>query len=110
MGAVAATAVGMNADGLSPLVVVLPLMVAAGAAAGAAWAFVPGILRVRLGIDEVVTTLLLNPVALLVVKALVQGLWRDPDGITESHRLPPPRSSRSCWRSPAFTWASSSRW
>ena len=41
-------------------------------------------LRVRLGIDEVVTTLLLNPVALLVVKALVQGPWRDPGGITES--------------------------
>lgn len=83
MGAVAATAVGMSADGLSPLVV-LPAMIVAGALAGAAWAFVPGILRVRLGIDEVVTTLLLNPVALLLVKALVQGPWRDPGGITES--------------------------
>jgi general nucleoside transport system permease protein len=83
MGAVAATAVGMSADGLSPLVV-LPLMIAAGALAGAAWAFVPAILRVRLGIDEVVTTLLLNPVALLVVKGLVNGPWRDPNGITES--------------------------
>ncbi len=82
-GAVAATAVGISADGLSPLVVI-PLMLAAGALAGAAWAFVPGILRVRLGIDEVVTTLLLNPVALLLVKALVQGPWRDPGGITES--------------------------
>ena len=59
-------------------------MIAAGALAGAAWAFVPALLRVRLGIDEVVTTLLLNPVALLVVKALVQGPWRDPGGITES--------------------------
>jgi simple sugar transport system permease protein len=83
MGAVAATAVGMSAEGLSPLLV-LPLMIAAGALAGAAWAFVPGILRVRLGIDEVVTTLLLNPVALLVVEGLVQGPWRDPNGITES--------------------------
>lgn len=88
MGAVAATAVGINAEGLSPLVV-LPLMVCAGALAGAAWAFVPGILRVRLGIDEVVTTLLLNPVALLVVKALVQGPWRDPGGITESPPIAP---------------------
>ena len=42
-----------------------PSMVAAGALAGAAWALVPALLRVRLGIDEVVTTLLLNPVALL---------------------------------------------
>jgi simple sugar transport system permease protein len=82
-GAVAATAVGMAGDGLSPLVV-LPLMIAVGALAGAAWAFVPALLRVRLGIDEVVTTLLLNPVALLLVKGLVQGPWRDPGGITES--------------------------
>ena len=57
-------------------------MVAAGALAGAAWALVPALLRVRLGIDEVVTTLLLNPVALLFVQALVQGPWRDPTGIT----------------------------
>jgi len=83
MGAVAATFVGMNAEGWSPFVAI-PVMIAAGAAAGAAWAFVPAMLRVRLGIDEVVTTLLLNPVALLVVKALVQGPWRDPGGITES--------------------------
>ncbi|MFN8619841.1 MAG: ABC transporter permease [Chloroflexota bacterium] len=83
MGAVAATFVGMNVEGWSPLVAI-PLMILAGALAGAAWAFVPGILRVRLGIDEVVTTLLLNPVALLVVKGLVQGPWRNPDGITES--------------------------
>ena len=59
-------------------------MIVGGALAGAAWALVPALLRVRLGIDEVVTTLLLNPVALLFVKALVQGPWRDPGGITES--------------------------
>ena len=69
MGAVAAAGDGPDRAGLAALVV-LPLMVAAGALAGAAWALVPALLRVRLGIDEVVTTLLLNPVALLVVKAL----------------------------------------
>jgi simple sugar transport system permease protein len=36
-------------------------------------------MRVRLGVDEVVTTLLLNPVALLLVQALVHGPWRDPE-------------------------------
>ena len=67
-----------------PAILAITLMVAAGALAGAAWALVPALLRVRLGIDEVVTTLLLNPVALLLVQALVQGPWRDPSGITES--------------------------
>jgi len=45
-------------------------------------------LRVRLGIDEVVTTLLLNPVALLLVNALLHGPWRDPiSGFPESPRI-----------------------
>ncbi|MCY7417154.1 MAG: ABC transporter permease [Chloroflexi bacterium] len=83
LGAVAAGGIGQVVHGVSPLLAI-PLMIIGGALAGAAWALVPALLRVRLGIDEVVTTLLLNPVALLFVKALVQGPWRDPGGITES--------------------------
>ncbi len=84
LGAIAATGVGISIPADWPPIVVVPLMILAGALAGAAWALVPALLRTRLGIDEVVTTLLLNPVALLFVKALVQGPWRDPGGITES--------------------------
>jgi simple sugar transport system permease protein len=82
-GAMAAGGLGMVLHDVPPVLAV-PVMIAGGALAGAAWALVPALLRVRLGIDEVVTTLLLNPVALLFVKALVQGPWRDPSGITES--------------------------
>jgi simple sugar transport system permease protein len=82
-GAMAAGGLGMVLHDVPPVVAV-PVMIAGGALAGAAWALVPALLRVRLGIDEVVTTLLLNPVALLFVKALVQGPLRDPSGITES--------------------------
>lgn len=82
-GAMAAGGLGMVLHDVPPIVAV-PLMIVGGALAGAGWALVPALLRVRLGIDEVVTTLLLNPVALLLVKALVQGPWRDPSGITES--------------------------
>jgi simple sugar transport system permease protein len=63
-------------------------MIAAGALAGAAWALAPALLRIRFGIDEVVTTLLLNPVALLVVSGLLHGPWRDPvTGFPESPRI-----------------------
>jgi ABC-type uncharacterized transport system permease subunit len=87
MGAIAAAGIGQLVEGW-PSVAVLPLMVAAGALAGAAWALVPALLRVRLGIDEVVTTLLLNPVALLVVQALLHGPWKDPEtGFPESPRI-----------------------
>ena len=50
---------------------------------------VPALLRVRLGIDEVVTTLLLNPVALLLVNALLHGPWRDPETASRSRRPSP---------------------
>jgi simple sugar transport system permease protein len=87
MGAVAAAGIGQLVHGW-PSVAALPLMFAAGALAGAAWALVPALLRVRLGIDEVVTTLLLNPVALLVVQALLHGPWTDPEtGFPESPRI-----------------------
>ena len=87
MGAVAAAGVGMAA-GSQPRFLVLIAVVLAGALAGALWALLPALLRVKLGIDEVVTTLLLNPVALLVVTALLNGPWRDSEtGFPESDRI-----------------------
>ena len=87
MGAIAGTAVGLSVGGQSRWVA-LPLVVLAGAAAGALWALAPALLRVKLGIDEVVTTLLLNPVALLIVTGLLNGPWSDPEtGFPESERI-----------------------
>jgi ABC-type uncharacterized transport system permease subunit len=87
LGAIAAAGIGTLVGGL-PSVVALPLMIGGGALAGAAWALVPALLRVRFGIDEVVTTLLLNPVALLLVNGLLHGPWRDPaTGFPESPRI-----------------------
>ena len=86
-GAIAAAGVGMVVEG-TPKPLALLLMIAAGMAAGAAWALIPALLRVRFGIDEVVTTLLLNPVALLLVSGLLNGPWRDPvSGFPESERI-----------------------
>ncbi len=87
LGAIAAAGIGAAAGDLPPIIV-LPAMLAAGALAGAAWGLVPALLRVRFGIDEVVTTLLLNPVALLIVNGLLHGPWRDPvTGFPESPRI-----------------------
>ncbi|MEA2001637.1 MAG: ABC transporter permease [Actinomycetota bacterium] len=87
MGAIAGAGVGMAA-GDQPRALVLLTVILAGALAGALWALAPALLRVKLGIDEVVTTLLLNPVALLVVNALLNGPWRDPEtGFPESDRI-----------------------
>ena len=76
-GAIAAAWVGQHVAGW-PRPVVIPAMLVLGALAGAVWALPPALLRTRFGIDEVVTTLLLNPVALLLVSGLLNGPWRDP--------------------------------
>jgi ABC-type uncharacterized transport system permease subunit len=89
-GAIAAAWLGMHVDSW-PRVLSLPLLVLLGALAGAAWALPPALLRVRFGIDEVVTTLLLNPVALLLVSGLLNGPWRDPvTRFPESPRIAAP--------------------
>ena len=86
VGAIMAAAIGQMA-GL-PQLLAIPLMIIGGAIGGALWALGPALLRVRFGIDEVVTTLLLNPVALLLVNALLHGPWRDPvSGFPESPRI-----------------------
>jgi simple sugar transport system permease protein len=76
-GATAATAIGIQMEGASPWLA-LPLMIGGGFLAGVAWALLPALLKVKLAIDEVVTTLLLNSVALFIVSALLNGPWRNP--------------------------------
>ena len=85
LGAMAAVAVGGSHDGALwallaglPLPLVQALMVAAGATAGALWLLGPAWLKQRFGVDEVVTTLLMNFIALLLVSMLLDGPMKDP--------------------------------
>lgn len=58
--------------------------------AGALWALTPALLRVKLAVDEVVTTLLLNSVMLFIVSALLNGPWRSPvSGWPQSPEIAP---------------------
>jgi general nucleoside transport system permease protein len=61
-----------------PGVLLLPLMMVGGMVGGAAWGFVPGALRARLDVNEIVPTLLLNYVAILLVDYMVHEVWSDP--------------------------------
>ncbi|HMQ51274.1 MAG TPA: ABC transporter permease [Anaerolineae bacterium] len=76
-GATAATGIGIWLGETSAWLA-LPAMIAGGFAAGMLWALVPALMKVKLAIDEVVTTLLLNSVALFAVSALLNGPWRNP--------------------------------
>jgi len=64
MGSVFAVAVGINFEGLTPIVH-LPLAILAGAVGGMVWGAIPGILKVYTGAHEVIVTIMLNYVASL---------------------------------------------
>ncbi|MEQ1938469.1 ABC transporter permease [Mesorhizobium sp. CN5-321] len=74
-GAIASCAVGAIP---MPGPLAMLLMALSGAAAGAAVALVPAILRVRLKVDDVVSSLLLNSIIFYALMALIEGSWKDP--------------------------------
>ena len=76
VGAIAATLVGTSFDGLS-VWVHAPLVMLAGALAGAAWAGIAGYLKVRFQASEIVTTIMLNYIAIIMTSYLVTGPMRD---------------------------------
>ena len=77
-GAIIAVVLGTGALG-SPLV--LPVSALAAMLGGAALLLGPVLLKTRLGVDEVVTTLLLNFIMLLLVSYLLEGPMKDPMGM-----------------------------
>jgi simple sugar transport system permease protein len=80
VGALAAVAVA-NAPLSLPPAVMYPLMMAAAMVAGAVLLLGPAWLKTRFDVDEVVTTLLLNFIALLFVSMLLDGPMKDPGAL-----------------------------
>ncbi|MBX9931007.1 MAG: ABC transporter permease [Methylobacterium sp.] len=59
---------------------VLPAMLIAGTLAGAAYAMIPALLKVKLGVSEILTSLMLVYVAELLLDYMARGPLRDPAG------------------------------
>ncbi|MDK3016496.1 ABC transporter permease [Pseudodonghicola flavimaris] len=94
MGALAVAGFGMipALAGLpAPLVILLCLI--AGAVAGMILLLLPLGLRLKFGVDEVVTTLLLNFVAVLFVSLMIEGVMKDPLAFGWPQSVPVPREA-----------------
>jgi len=88
-GAIAAAGLGMALKDASPVLAIL-VMLFGGFVAGMLWALVPALLKVKLAVDEVVTTLLMNTVILFLISFLLNGIWRDPvSGWPQSPQIAP---------------------
>ena len=71
----------------TPAIVVIPAMMVAGALAGAVWGLVPGLLKARLGVNEIITTLMLNYIALAWIQFWVFGPWSE-GGFQQTDEFP----------------------
>jgi general nucleoside transport system permease protein len=97
IGILASSAVALSLPGL-PGVVLLPLCLGAGAAGGALWGGIAGALRARLGVNEILSTVMLNYIAAQLYSFLLRGPMIDPaelmtgSGTPQSMRLP-----RAAW-------------
>ncbi len=94
-GGMAAAVTALTLGTQLPAAVVIPLQFLAGLTAGALWAFIPAILKTKLGIDEIINTIMLNYIAVLAVGWLIQNPLRDPSAgfprtsmIPEASQLP----------------------
>jgi simple sugar transport system permease protein len=77
-GAIVATGIGLFLIPQAPGWVLVPAMVAGGLLGGGLWGVIPGALRAWFGASEIITSLMLNYVAILCSEYLVHGPWRDP--------------------------------
>ncbi len=97
VGAFACTLVGLTLGGL-PAVLLIPLLVLASAAGGALWAAVPGFLKARFGVHEVINTIMMNFIAVGLTSYFVINVLREPGQMT------PQTSEIAAGRSPAAGW------
>ena len=88
MGQVASAWVGFALTGL-PAFVHMPLALVAGVAAGAAWGAVPGYLKARLGVHEVINTIMMNYIALYLSHYLVIGPLKAPGALPVTPTIAP---------------------
>jgi simple sugar transport system permease protein len=77
LGAIFATGIGMVLGTIHPALG-WPIVILVAFAGGALWSFIPAVLKVRLGVNEVITTLMSNFIALLLVSYLIAGPWLEP--------------------------------
>ncbi len=77
MGGIFATYFALHFDHL-PHGLLLVLMFAAGMIGGGLWGLIPAYFKTRFGTNETLFTLMLNYIALYMIKFFVEGPWRDP--------------------------------
>jgi simple sugar transport system permease protein len=99
-GGFLATAVGLTFTGL-PSFVLLPFMLLAGILGGALFAFIPGLLKAKFNVNEVVSTIMMNWISYWLVYYTIPAYFKGTME-TESRLLPQKATLRATWISDLF--------
>ncbi|WP_240841483.1 ABC transporter permease [Acidaminobacter sp. JC074] len=101
VGGLAATVVGTQFESI-PRLIHVPMVIVVAAIAGALWAFVPAILKAKYKVNEVVTTIMMNYIALETVSYVVRNFIQSDHFDTESMKVLPTATLRMDWLTALF--------
>ena len=82
VGWITAVWVGLVID--APMIIHLPLAILAGAIAGGLWGFLPGLLKAKLGVHEVIVTIMMNYIALYSTNEIIRSVLTDQQTTTDT--------------------------
>jgi len=99
-GGLCATAIGLSFAW--PKVILLPTAVLGALIAGALWGFVPGYLKSRFNVHEVVSSIMMNWIAYWTVYYVVPGYFKGPYLETESRKITEAASLKVVWLTKMF--------
>jgi len=77
LGAVGATWAALTFPNL-PGYLLLPCMLMSATVLGGLWGLIPALLKIKLQVNEIIVTLMLNYIGILVLEYMVYGPWKDP--------------------------------
>jgi len=87
LGGLAAAFVGVQLAGF-PWIVSVPAVILSAAVAGAAWAFIPALMKAKIGAHEVITTMMFSYIGRYLVSWIVTGPFKDEGAIPQTPLLP----------------------
>jgi len=100
MGGLCATMVALTVTAPRPILLLLILL--AGFAGGAVWGAIPGFLKAKFNVHEVVATIMMNWIAYWIVYYVVPAYFKGPYLETESRLIPPEASLKTSWLDSLF--------
>jgi general nucleoside transport system permease protein len=101
IGGLCATAIGLTFDWPKP--VLLTAIIIAALIGGALWASLPGLLKARFNVHEVVSTIMMNWIAYWSIFYIVPLYFKGPFLETESQRIPAAASLKVLWLTNLFS-------